>query len=153
MQCCEVSALQFTFPHNFQNTVPPTGDCLYGHINWSFVQAQQQSSLGLFQSPTSVRGGKAKHKASLWLNVQKQPVPDSSGGPWQKRFTGKLVLRTARTVGSHLATYQPILERKAAMGDGIPNVLHSKLLHHIFISFAGWYTYKVFRSMEKHYLQ
>ena len=39
---------------------PPSKACLYGHINWSLAQAEQQSSLGLSQSATSLRGGRPK---------------------------------------------------------------------------------------------
>ena len=48
-QCCEVLASQDLFLHNFTDSVPPSEACLYGCINWSLAQAQQQSSLGLSQ--------------------------------------------------------------------------------------------------------
>ena len=40
----EVWALQFPFLHRLKDTVPPSETCLYGYINWSLAQAQQQSS-------------------------------------------------------------------------------------------------------------
>ena len=73
-QHCEVWASQFPFLHHFKHTVPPSENCLYGHINWSLAQAQKQSFLGLSQSLISLRVGKGRPKAKFWFNVQKQSV-------------------------------------------------------------------------------
>ena len=43
----EVWASQFPFLHSLKEVVPPSEACLYGHINWSLVQAH---SVGLSQS-------------------------------------------------------------------------------------------------------
>ena len=56
----EVWALQFSFLHGLKDVVPPSAACLYGHINWSQAQAQQQSSIGLSQSFASKVNGKAR---------------------------------------------------------------------------------------------
>ena len=41
--------------------------------------------LGLFQSSTPMKGGKAKHEARFWLHVKKRPFQDSCGGPLAKK--------------------------------------------------------------------
>ena len=56
----EVWASRFPFLHNLRDVIPPSKACLYGHINWSLAQAQQQSSMGLSQSLACKMGGKAK---------------------------------------------------------------------------------------------
>ena len=61
-------------------TLVPPCSSLYGHIDWSLAQAQQQSSLGFSQSVTSVRGGRTRLRAGFHFSVQKQPVAESSGG-------------------------------------------------------------------------
>ena len=58
---------------------PPSEVCLYGQINWSLAQAQQQSSIGLSQSFPPKRGGKTRPWTGFHFNVQKKPVPASSG--------------------------------------------------------------------------
>ena len=57
--------------------VPPSEACLYGHLNWSLAQAQQQSSIGLSQSFPSRRGGNARPWTGFHFTVQKRPVPES----------------------------------------------------------------------------
>ena len=42
-QCHEVWASQFPFPHSLRNVISPSEAYLYGCINWSLAQAQQQS--------------------------------------------------------------------------------------------------------------
>ena len=78
-QCCEAWASQFPFLHSLRDVIPSTEACLYGCINWSLTQAQQQSSMGLSQSFPSKRGGKARLWAGFHFSVQKRPVPGSSG--------------------------------------------------------------------------
>ena len=70
---------------SFKSSGPPSEACLYGHINWSLVQAQQQSSLDLFESSISMRGGRTRPWAGFQFNVQKQPMAESSGGSVAKR--------------------------------------------------------------------
>ena len=57
-QCCRAWASQFPFLCSLKDVIPPSEACLYGHINWSFEQAQQRFSTGLSQSCPSKRGGK-----------------------------------------------------------------------------------------------
>ena len=71
-QCHEVWASQFPFLHSLKNVVSPSEACLYGYINWSLAQAQQQSSMGLSQSFPSKRGGKTRPRTGLHFNVQKR---------------------------------------------------------------------------------
>ena len=66
--------------------IPPSEACLYGHINWSLVQAQQQISMGLSQSFPSKRGGKTRPQTGFHFTVQKRPVPGSSGPSLAKRL-------------------------------------------------------------------
>ena len=84
-QHCEVWASQFPFLHSPRDVIPPSEACLYGHINWSLAQAQQQSSMGLSQSFPSLRGGKARPRTGFYFMVQKSPVPGSSGPSLAKR--------------------------------------------------------------------
>ena len=88
-QHCEVWASQFHFLHSLWEVIPPSEACLYGHINWSLAQAQQQSSIGLSQSFPSQRGGKARPQTWFHCMMQKRPVPGSvpgsSGPPLAKR--------------------------------------------------------------------
>ena len=53
-QHLEVWVFQFPFLHNVKDIVDHTEPCIYGHCNWSLALAQQQSSLGLSQSSTSI---------------------------------------------------------------------------------------------------
>ena len=64
-QNCEVWSSQFPFLYNLKDSVPPSEACLYGNISWSLAQGQQQSSPGLSQSSTCMRGGKTKPRASF----------------------------------------------------------------------------------------
>lgn len=73
-------ALQVPILHNFKDIVHTSEACLYSCLKWPLVQGQLQSLLGLSQSSNFVRGRKARPKADSSL-FQKQPVPDSSGGP------------------------------------------------------------------------
>ena len=51
---------------------PPSEACLYGHINWSQEQAQQQSSIGLSQSFPPRRGGKTRSETVFQFSVAKE---------------------------------------------------------------------------------
>ena len=46
-QHCEVWASQFPFLYSLKDVVPLSEAYLYGCINWSLAQAQQQFSIGL----------------------------------------------------------------------------------------------------------
>ena len=66
--------------------VPPSEACLYGCINWSVAQAH---SVGLSQSFTPKRGGKARPQTGFQFTVQKRPMSGSvlgtSGAPLPKQ--------------------------------------------------------------------
>ena len=78
-QCHEVWASQLPFLHSLRDVILPSEACLYGCINWSLAQAQQQSSMGLSQSFPSKRVGKTRSRTGFHFTVQKRPVPGSSG--------------------------------------------------------------------------
>ena len=80
-----VWASQFPFLHSLRDVIPPSEACLYGHINWSLVQAQQQSSMGLSQSFPLKRSGKTRPQTGFHFMVQKRPVPGTSGTSLAKR--------------------------------------------------------------------
>ena len=84
-QHSEVRALQYPLLYNFKDSVPPSEVCLYGHINWPQVLTQQQSSYGLSESSTFMRGGRTRPGAGFQFNVQKQHVAQSSGGSVAKK--------------------------------------------------------------------
>ena len=52
----EVWAMQFSFLHNFKDTLPLSEAFLYGCINWSLTEDQKLSSHGLCQSLTCMIG-------------------------------------------------------------------------------------------------
>ena len=79
-QCHEVWTSQFSFLHSLRDVIPPSEACLYGCINWSLAQGQQQSSMGLSQSFPSKRGGKAMPQTRFHFTVQKRPLPESVPG-------------------------------------------------------------------------
>ena len=54
--------------------IPPSEVCLYGHINWSLVQAH---SVGLSQSFPPKRAGKARPWIGFQFTVQKRPMSGS----------------------------------------------------------------------------
>ena len=82
----EVWASQFPFLHSLKEVIPPSETCLYGHINWSLVQAH---SVGLSQSFPPKRGGKARPWTGFQFIVQKRPmsgsVPGTSGASLPKQ--------------------------------------------------------------------
>ena len=117
------SPLQFQGHCSFQRGLP-----FYGPINWSLAQVLQPSFLGLSQSSTSMRGGKARNKAGFQFNVQKPPLSISSGGCWQRNLTWNLSLRVFRIAGVHVVihlTVSPILRRRGTIQDGIPDMVPS----------------------------
>ena len=59
-QHCEVWASHFPFLHSLKDVVPPSEACLFGHINLSLAQSQQQPFIGFSQCFSSKRGGKAR---------------------------------------------------------------------------------------------
>ena len=108
-QHCEIWALHFPFLHSFKNTVPPSETCLYGHINWSLAQAQQQSPLGTPQSLTSMRGDKVRPKVEFWFNVQKCMCHILVVSSWPKNLTVRLELRVSKIEESPLQVHLLVL--------------------------------------------
>ena len=84
-QCHEVLVSQFPFLHSLQDMVSPSEACLYGHINWSLVQALKQPFMGSPQSFPPMRGCKARPKMGFHFNVPKRPVLESSGASLANR--------------------------------------------------------------------
>ena len=84
-QHSEVWASQFPFLHGLKDVIPPSEACLYGDINLSVAQVQQQSSTGLSQSFLSKRCGKARPWTGFHFTVQKRFGPESSGASLAKR--------------------------------------------------------------------
>ena len=81
----EVWASQFPFLHSLRDVIPPSEACLYGHINWSLAQAQQQSSMGLSECFPLKRSGKTRPWTGFNFIVQKRHAPGSSGSYLAKR--------------------------------------------------------------------
>ena len=65
----EVWASQLLFLHSLRDVILPSEACLYGHINWSLVQAQQHSSMGLSQPVASKRGDNARPQPGFHFTV------------------------------------------------------------------------------------
>ena len=84
-QGCEVWASQFPFLHNIKDSINPSEACLYGCINWSLSQTHHQSSHGLSQSSTSIRGIRAKSRAGFCFDVQKCSVLKPGGASWPNK--------------------------------------------------------------------
>ena len=116
----EVWASQFPFLHSLRDVIPPSEASLYGHINWSLAQAQQQSSMGLSQCFLYKRGGKTRPWTGFHFMVQKRPVPESSGASLAKRphlESGMRIVQVARSLlGVVTPPVLPILGGKGSMG-------------------------------------
>ena len=116
----EVWVSQYPFLHNLKDSVPSSGAYLYGCINWSLTQAQQQSSLGLSQSSTSMTGGRTRPRASFPFNVQKWLYQSVVGVLWQRSPAQKLGQRGMRVAGSHwVVVHLPVsltLRKRVCMG-------------------------------------
>ena len=84
-QHCEAWASQSPFLHSLKDVVPTSEACLYGHLNWSLAQAQQQSSMGLSQSFPLMKGGKTRPQTGFHFTVQNRHVPRSNGTSLTKR--------------------------------------------------------------------
>ena len=112
----------YPIPHNFLGSFPPSEACLYGHINWSLAQTQQQTSFGLSQSSISVIGGRTRPGL-------KYPVAESRGGLWQRSLTQTLGCRVIQVPVSFLVVvHMPVsltLRRRGTMGGDIPDILQS----------------------------
>ena len=67
---CEVWTLQYPFLQNVADTLLSSGAHLYGYINWSLAEIQQQSTIGFPLSSHSVRDDKARSRIDFLFNVK-----------------------------------------------------------------------------------
>ena len=113
--------------------IPPSEAWLNGHINWSLPQAQQQSSMGLYQSFPSKRGGKARRWTGFHFAMQRRSVPGSVQGLvvnlWLRGLTWRWGMRLIQVARSLLVAVSPpvllMLGGKGSVEDGTPDVLQS----------------------------
>ena len=119
-QHCQVWASQFPYLHSLREVIPPSEACLYGHINWTLVQAQQQSSMSLSQSFPSKRGGKARPQTGFHFTVQMRSVPGSSAPPLAERphlETGNKACPSGKkSAGGSVSTSSADVRRKGVYG-------------------------------------
>ena len=156
-QCHEVWGSQFLSLHSLWDVIPPSETCLYGHINWSLAQAQQQSSMGLSQSFPSKKGSKARPRTGFHFTVQKRLGPGSSGPSLAKRHhleSGNEAHPSGKkSGGGSISTSSTNTRRKGVHGGWHSRCVMVLSLLIIFIcSFSGWYAFQIFQSMEKHYM-
>ena len=106
--------------------IPPSEACLYGCINRSLGQVQQQSSMGLSQSFLSKRGGKARPQTEFCFTVQKIPVPGSGDAFLTKRphleSVNEVHPSGKKSIGGSVTTSSADTRRKGAIGVGTPDV-------------------------------
>ena len=149
-QCCEVWASQFPFLHSLRDVIPPSGACLYGHINWSLVQAHQQSSMGLSQSFPSKMGGKARPQTGFHFTVQMRPVPGPVLGSSGQSLTKRPHLESGneahpsgkKSAGGSVSASSADTKRKGVYGGQCSKWVTVLSLLIIFIcSFSGWYAF------------
>ena len=153
-QCREVWASQLPFLYNIKDSVPPNEACLYRQINWSLAQVHHQSSLGLFQYSSSMRGSRAKPKAGFQLNVEEWSVPESSSASLAKKpclGTKPESHQSGKNQLGGVSTLLLTLKRGGLMEDGIPDVLQSLDLSSYLL--CRLVLFPNFKSVEKHYFQ
>ena len=130
--------------HCLKDVIPPSEACLYGHINWSLAQAEQQSSMGLSQPFASKRGGKAQPQTGFHFMVLRRPVPGSNGASLAKGPH----LDSGNEAHPNLlvAVSPPVLlipGGKRAVGVDSQCVAVLSLLLIFICSFSGWYAFKL----------
>ena len=146
-QHCEVWASQFPFLHTLKDMALPGMACLYGHINGSLAQGQQQSSMGLSQF--------------FFLCEVAKPDPglgsisESSGASPAKRphWEGRIVAHPGvrKSVGCSVSDSSADARKKGnCRGWYSWCVVVHRLLITVICCFAGWYAFTV---LEKHYFQ
>ena len=129
---------------------------LFGHINWSLAQSQQQSSMGLSQSFPPIRSGKARPKTGFHFNVQKRPVVGSSGAYFPKK--PHLQSKTEAHKGSRKSSgggvsASSINSRKVSWVMTFLMCSSPNFITIFFFCCAGWYTSPVSISVDEHYFQ
>ena len=80
--------------------VPSSEACLYGHINWSLAQAQQQSLIGLSQSFLSKRDGKARPWTGFHFTVQKSLCQGVVVPLWLRGLPWRVGMRLIQVAGA-----------------------------------------------------
>ena len=109
--------------------IPPSEACLYGYVNWSQAQAEQQSSMGSSQSFPSMRGSKARPQPGFHFMVQKRPVPGSSDASLAKRPHLESSIEThpscKKSAGGSVSASSANTRRQGGCGVGAPDVSHS----------------------------
>ena len=124
-QHCEVWASQFPFLHSLRDVIPPSEACLYSHINWSLVQVQQQSSMGLSQSFPPKRVERLGHGLSSISRCRRDLCQSLVVLPWLRGLTWRMGMRLIQVARSLLVAVSPpvlpTLGGKGSMGVGTPD--------------------------------
>ena len=130
-----VWGLGFTVPFSSQSQGGDSSSeaCLYGHINWSLAQAQQQSSMGLSQSFPSKRVARPGHKLGSISRCRRDLHQGLCQGLvvhlWLRGLTWRQGMRLIQVARSLLVAVSPpvllILGGKGSVGVGAPDVLQS----------------------------
>ena len=122
----EVWASQFPFLHSLRDVIPPNEACLYGCINWSLTQAQQQSSMGLSQSFPSKRGGKTRPQTEFHSLCRRDLCQGLVVHLWLRGLTWRVGMRLIQVARSLLVAVSPpvlpILGGKGSVGVSTPDV-------------------------------
>ena len=127
----EVWASQFPFLNSLRNVIPPSGACLYGHITWSLLQAQQQSSMSLSQSFSCKRGGKTRPLTGFHSQCRRDLCQGLVVHLWLRGLTCRVAMRLILVARSLLVAVSqpvlPILGGKGSKGVGTPDVSQSSV--------------------------
>ena len=122
----EVWASQFPFLYSLKDVIPPSEACMYGCINWSLVQAQQQSSMGLSQSFLSKMGGKPGHGLGSISQCKRDLCQGLMVHLWLRGLTWRMGMRLILVARSLLVAVSPpvlpILGGRGAIGVSAPDV-------------------------------
>ena len=129
-QHCEVWASQFPFFHCLKDVVPPNEVIyIYGHINWSLAQFQQQPTIGLSQSFPPKGGSKARPGTGFHFILQKKPVLESRGAFLAKRPHLESRIEThpggKKSAGDSVPASSADARKKGGMGVSTPDVSQS----------------------------
>ena len=112
---------------SLKEVIPPSGACLYGHINWSLAQVH---SVGLSQSFPPKRAGKARLWTGFQFTVQKRPMPGSVPGTSGESLPKRPHLESGneahpngkKSTGGSVSTSSTESRRKGGHGVGTPDV-------------------------------
>ena len=125
-QHCEIWASQFPFLHSLKDVIPPSEACLYGHINWSLVQAKQQSSIGLSWSFPSKGVARPGHGLGSILQHRRGLCQGLVVHLWLRNLTWRVGMRFIQVARSPLVAVSPpvlpLLGGKWSEGIGAPDV-------------------------------